>query len=170
MSARQPRHPVECQGHLVVVREGVWDLVSGNHQGQRPRAPRKQAGHKTASDYCPNQLKNILLCRKHPHKTFATIITDNRPKAALGFKRAYCSNSIVGSIRRDIVRAGMGFCIWLDRYLTEELRAKLDIKFAFCQLRFLVHLRSSHLHSQYDMKLYPSPQTHHAFCGVIRVV
>jgi hypothetical protein len=25
-------------------------LVCGNHQGQRPYAPRKQAGHKTASD------------------------------------------------------------------------------------------------------------------------
>jgi hypothetical protein len=45
----QPGHPVECQGH-VVFREAVWDLVSGNRQGQQPWALRKQAGHTTASD------------------------------------------------------------------------------------------------------------------------
>ncbi len=59
MSARQPRHPVECQGHLVV-REAVWDLVSGNHQGQQPYALRKQAGHTTASDRHSYQLKKCL--------------------------------------------------------------------------------------------------------------
>jgi hypothetical protein len=59
MSARQPRHPVECQGHLVV-REAVWDLVSGNHQGQQPSALRKQAGHTTASDRRSYQLKKCL--------------------------------------------------------------------------------------------------------------
>jgi len=59
MSARQPRHPVECQGHLVV-REAVWDSVSGNHQGQQPCALRKQAGHTTASDKRSYQLKKCL--------------------------------------------------------------------------------------------------------------
>ena len=59
MSARQPRHPVECQGH-VVVREAVWDLVCGNHQGQQPCALRKQAGHTTASDKRSYQLKKCL--------------------------------------------------------------------------------------------------------------
>ena len=59
MSARQPRHPVECQGHFVV-RKPVWDLVSGNHQGQQPRALRKQAGHTTASDKRSYQLKKCL--------------------------------------------------------------------------------------------------------------
>ena len=59
MSARQPRHPVECQGH-VVVREAVWDSVSGNHQGQQPCALRKQAGHTTASDRRSYQLKKCL--------------------------------------------------------------------------------------------------------------
>ena len=59
MSARQPRHPVECQGHQVV-RIAVWDLVSGNHQGQQPRALRKQARHKTASDRRSFQLKKCL--------------------------------------------------------------------------------------------------------------
>ncbi|WP_227287954.1 IS110 family transposase [Boseongicola sp. H5] len=51
------------------VREAVWDLVSGNHQGQQPRALRQQAGHTTASDRRSYQLKNVLLCRSHPHKT-----------------------------------------------------------------------------------------------------
>ena len=59
MSARQPRHPVECQGH-VVVRKAVWDLVSGNHQGQQPCALRKQAGHTTASDKRSYQLEKCL--------------------------------------------------------------------------------------------------------------
>ena len=59
MSARQPRHPVECQGHLVVC-EAVWDLVRGNHQGQQPCALRKQAGHTTASDRRSYQLKKCL--------------------------------------------------------------------------------------------------------------
>jgi hypothetical protein len=35
-------------------------LVCGNHQGQRPRAPRKQAGHTSASDQCQNQLQICL--------------------------------------------------------------------------------------------------------------
>ncbi len=52
MSARQPRHHV--------VRIAVWDLVSGNHQGQQPRALRKQAGHTTASDRRSYQLKKCL--------------------------------------------------------------------------------------------------------------
>ena len=39
-SASQPRHPVECLGHRVV-RKAVWDLVCGNHQGQRSHVPRK---------------------------------------------------------------------------------------------------------------------------------
>lgn len=63
MSARQPRHPVECQGHIVV-REAVWDSVSGNHQGQQPRALRKQAGHTTASDRRSYQLKKYLAMQK----------------------------------------------------------------------------------------------------------
>ena len=72
MSARQPRRPVECQGH-VVVREAVWDLVSGSHQGQQLCALRKQAPlmvckqttagqreHTTASDRRSYQLKKCL--------------------------------------------------------------------------------------------------------------
>ncbi len=59
MSARQPRHPVECLGHHVV-RIADWDLVSGNHQGQQPRALRQQAGHTTASDRRSYQLKKCL--------------------------------------------------------------------------------------------------------------
>ncbi len=59
MSARKPRHPVECLGQHVV-RIAVWDLVSGNHQGQQPRALRKQAGHTNASDRRSHQLKKYL--------------------------------------------------------------------------------------------------------------
>ncbi|MEX1663701.1 hypothetical protein AB4874_19140, partial [Thioclava sp. 15-R06ZXC-3] len=44
--------------------------VCGTHQGQRSK-PRKQAGHMTASDKCTNQIKNVLLCRSHPHMPFA---------------------------------------------------------------------------------------------------
>ena len=44
----------------VVVREAVWDLVNGNHQGQQPCALRKQAGHTTASDRRSYQLKKCL--------------------------------------------------------------------------------------------------------------
>ena len=36
------------------------DLVSGNHQGQQPRALRQQAGHTTASDKRSYQLKKCL--------------------------------------------------------------------------------------------------------------
>ncbi|WP_170611166.1 hypothetical protein [Ruegeria arenilitoris] len=35
------------------VRCAEWDSVCGTHQGQRSDAPRKQAGHKTASDHTP---------------------------------------------------------------------------------------------------------------------
>ncbi|MCV3274453.1 hypothetical protein, partial [Roseobacter sinensis] len=38
----------------------VWDLACGNHQGQRPRAPRKQAGHTSASDKCQSASKKRL--------------------------------------------------------------------------------------------------------------
>ena len=48
-----------------------WDLVCGNHQGQRPRAPRKQAGHTSASDQCEITFENVLLCRSYPHRPFA---------------------------------------------------------------------------------------------------
>ncbi len=27
----------------------------------------------TASDKCTNQIKNVLLCRSHPHKSFAAV-------------------------------------------------------------------------------------------------
>lgn len=47
-----------------------WDSVCGTHQGQKSDAPRKQAGHKTASDHTP-LTKNVLLCRSHPHRTEA---------------------------------------------------------------------------------------------------
>ncbi|MFT5630920.1 MAG: hypothetical protein ACI9HB_002093, partial [Gammaproteobacteria bacterium] len=35
-----------------------------NHQGQRPRAPRKQAGHTSASDQCLNQLQICLALQR----------------------------------------------------------------------------------------------------------
>lgn len=69
MSARKPRHPVECQGHIVV-REPVWDLVSGNHQGQQPGALRKQAGHTTASDKRSYQLKKCLAMQEPSTQDF----------------------------------------------------------------------------------------------------
>ena len=50
------------------VRFAEWDSIRGTHQGQRSDAPRKQAGHKTASDQKP-LAKNVLLCRSHPHRT-----------------------------------------------------------------------------------------------------
>ena len=50
------------------VRFAEWDPIRGTHQGQRSDAPRKQAGHKTASDQTP-LTKNVLLCRSHPHRT-----------------------------------------------------------------------------------------------------
>ncbi|MFT5342416.1 MAG: hypothetical protein ACI9BH_001630, partial [Paracoccaceae bacterium] len=31
------------------------------------------AGHMTASDKCTNLIKNVLLCRSHPHMPFAGI-------------------------------------------------------------------------------------------------
>ena len=30
----------------------------------------------TASDKCTNQIKNVLLCRSHPHRTFAALNTE----------------------------------------------------------------------------------------------
>lgn len=70
MSSRQPRHPVKCQGH-VVVREAVCYLVSGSYQVQWQRAPRNETGHATAPDRRSHQLKNLLLCRSHPHRASA---------------------------------------------------------------------------------------------------
>ena len=35
------------------VRFAEWDSICGTHQGQRSDEPRKQAGHKTASDQKP---------------------------------------------------------------------------------------------------------------------
>jgi hypothetical protein len=43
--ARVGAHPA-----FVAVRNAVWGLVCGNHQGQRSNVPRQQAGYKTASD------------------------------------------------------------------------------------------------------------------------
>ena len=57
-----------------VVRKAEWDLVRGTQQGQRPCAPRRQAGHKTVSDQCANHLKKVLLCRGHPHKTLSNAL------------------------------------------------------------------------------------------------
>jgi hypothetical protein len=59
-------------------------LVCGTHQGQRSK-PREQAGHMTASDKCTNLIKNVLLCRSHPHMLFAAQITKGRsgPKAVV---------------------------------------------------------------------------------------
>jgi hypothetical protein len=73
MSARQPRHPVECQGH-VDVREAVWDSVSGNHQGQQPSALRKQAGHTTASDRRSYQLKKCLAMQEPSTQDIAKVL------------------------------------------------------------------------------------------------
>ena len=51
-SAAISRYPALCPGrHLSACENG--DLGRGNHQGQRSGAPRKQAGHKTASDKTP---------------------------------------------------------------------------------------------------------------------
>ncbi|MFT6944793.1 MAG: hypothetical protein ACJAUW_001370, partial [Yoonia sp.] len=56
----------------------------GTHQGQRSK-PREQAGHMTASDKCTNLIKNVLLCRSHPHMPFAaaTVIQPQQFSIAL---------------------------------------------------------------------------------------
>jgi hypothetical protein len=43
------------------VRSADWDSIRGTHQGQRSDAPRKQAGHKTASDQEPLTKKRLAL-------------------------------------------------------------------------------------------------------------
>jgi hypothetical protein len=45
-----------------------WDLVGGNHQGQRPCATPKQAELKTASDELPSTKKELQKW-SHPHRT-----------------------------------------------------------------------------------------------------
>ena len=81
MSARQPRHPVECLGHHVV-RIAVWDLVSGNHQGQQPRALRQQAGHTTASERRSYQLKKYLAMQEPSTQNIRPLVTMLRLQSA----------------------------------------------------------------------------------------
>ncbi|MCE8441867.1 hypothetical protein LZ187_19215, partial [Rhodovulum sulfidophilum] len=45
------------------------NLICGSHQGQRCE-PRKQAGHKTASEKV-HEIIYDLLCGSHPHRSFA---------------------------------------------------------------------------------------------------
>ena len=57
-------------------------------EGQRPRAPRQQAGHKTASDKTTITAKKVLQGRSHPHRTerkllFPTVGSVFDPKRVL---------------------------------------------------------------------------------------
>ncbi len=91
-SACPPTH-TPPNGTGIFARKADRNLVCRTHQGQRSK-PRKQAGHKTASDQCTNHIKNVLLCRSHPHRTFAADArllgysrTAKRDEVAVAFQR-----------------------------------------------------------------------------------
>ncbi|SHL80776.1 hypothetical protein SAMN05444414_14413, partial [Roseovarius marisflavi] len=48
--------------------------------------PRKQAGHMTASDKCTNLIKNVLLCRSHPHRHSPRDGSPVDPETGLGLR------------------------------------------------------------------------------------
>lgn len=82
-SAAIPRHPGLCPGrYLSACEDG--DLGRGNHQGQRSRAPREQAGHKTASDKMPITSKKSCFAG-------AIHTGQSRHPVNVGFRNLVCS-------------------------------------------------------------------------------
>ena len=71
------RAVIVCIDHPFTARQGIAEQCP-EREGQRSK-PRKQAGHMTASDKCTNLIKNVLLCRSHPHKTFAACAKKHLP-------------------------------------------------------------------------------------------
>ena len=47
--------------------ELIWDPIRGLHQGQRPLAPRQQAGHMAAPDRAAASPISLLHRRGRPH-------------------------------------------------------------------------------------------------------
>ena len=59
-----------CSIGLIPDNRAPAALVGGFLDYSRPQV-REQPGHMTASDKRTNQIKNVLLCRCHPHTIFA---------------------------------------------------------------------------------------------------
>ncbi len=61
--------------------------------------PRKQAGHMTASDKGTNHLKNVLLCRGHPHMPFV----HNAALVEMGSEQSFAADLMKVRCRPDNV-------------------------------------------------------------------
>ena len=70
------------------VRKAEWDLIRGNHQGQRQLRCIKQAGHKTAPDLM-SKLQKILAMQEPSTQDIEACIRDVRftPENGHGAKR-----------------------------------------------------------------------------------
>ena len=109
-SAAIPRHPGLCPGrYLSACEDG--DLGRGNHQGQRSLAPRKQAGHKTASDKWPITSKSLALQEpstqdeadlgeKPCHRMAGDWRSDTRAGALYGDSHIFCLRSSLAAPNR----------------------------------------------------------------------
>ena len=121
------------------VRCAEWDSVCGTHQGQRSNAPRKQAGHKTASGRTP-LTKNVLLCRSYTHRT-------KRPNAdAANFTNFYHA--------KHRSSRGATVCFFQSSRLFCQLLCKRIQSFA-------TSLQSVNIYSKSQGRLSSSPE-----CGV----
>ena len=57
----------------VTARETDWEPIRGLHQGQRPSAPHRWAGHMTAIGQPASALIKALALRGRPHRTLREI-------------------------------------------------------------------------------------------------
>jgi hypothetical protein len=73
------------------VRKAEWDLIRGNHQGQRQLRCIKQAGHKTAPDLM-SKLQKILAMQEPSTQDIGEHVTDVRftPESGHSPKRPEC--------------------------------------------------------------------------------
>lgn len=55
----------------VTARETDWEPIRGLHQGQRPSAPHRWAGHMTAIGQPASALIKALALRGRPHRTLS---------------------------------------------------------------------------------------------------
>ena len=71
----------------VTARETDWEPIRGLHQGQRPSAPHRWAGHMTAIGQPASALIKALALRGRPHKTLSRWLHPNA-KAACNLGRS----------------------------------------------------------------------------------